>query len=365
VYDRLNRRVTNYVLFQSNQKAVATNSYDSASRLAFISDGTNNATYTYLTNSSLVSSIVFKSNTTVRLTTTKSYDNLYRLTQISNIPSADAVMVFKYQYNDANQRKAVTNADGSFWLYSYDSLGQVTSGKKYFSDGVLVAGQQFEYSFDDIGNRKFAGEGGNEWGSGLRYQTYSVNNLNQYTQRTVPGRVDVIGTANSNSTVTVNQTPTYRHSDYFRDDVSIPNGSSPTFTDMSIIGVLNNGTNKDIVTTNTGKLFLPKNPEAFAYDADGNLTNDGHWILTWDGENRLVALDPVTAITPASSKQSLRFKYDFQGRRISKTVSNWTGTAWTFNYSTKFVFSSTQGVWLVPRWSYWESYCLAKCTCEH
>jgi len=28
-------------------------------------------------------------------------------------------------------------------------------------------------------------------------------------------------------------------------------------------------------------------------------------------------------------------------------------------------FSSTQGVWLVPRWSYWESYCLAKCTCEH
>jgi len=209
------------------------------------------------------------------------------------------------------------------------------SGKKYFSDGIPVAGQQFEYAFDDIGNRKFAGEGGNEWGTGLRYQTYTVNNLNQYTQRTVPGRVDVIGTANSNSTVTVNQTPTYRHSDYFRDDVSIPNGSSPTFTDT---GVVNNGTNKDIVTTNTGKVFLPKTPEAFAYDADGNLTNDGHWILTWDGENRLVALDPLSTVTPATNKQSLRFKYDFQGRRISKTVSNGTGTAWALSYSTKFIY---------------------------
>src|SRR5205807_8203940 len=110
---------------------------------------------------------------------------------------------------NANQRKAVTNADGSFWLYGYDQLGQVTSGKKYFSDGIPVPGEQFEYSFDDIGNRKYAGEGGNEFGTGLRYQTYTGNNLNQYTQRTVPGKVDVVGTAGTNSTVTVNQTPTY------------------------------------------------------------------------------------------------------------------------------------------------------------
>jgi hypothetical protein len=39
----------------------------------------------------------------------------------------------------------------------YDQLGQVTSGKKHFSDGIPVSGRQFEYSFDDIGNRKFAG----------------------------------------------------------------------------------------------------------------------------------------------------------------------------------------------------------------
>jgi len=168
-------------------------------------------------------------------------------------------------------------------------FGQVTSGKKYFSDGIPVPGEQFEYSFDDIGNRKYAGEGGNEVGTGLRYQNYTVNTLNQYTQRTVPGKVDVIGTAATNSTVTVNQTPTYRHADFFRGEAKIGNTVFPQNATLTTVGVLPNGTNKDIVTTNTGNLFLPVTPEVFKYDPDGNLTNDGRWVLTWDlpGEIKL------------------------------------------------------------------------------
>ena len=34
-----------------------------------------------------------------------------------------------------------------------------------------------------------------------------------------------------------------------------------------------------------------KTPEDFSYDADGNLTNDGRFAYTWDGENRLVGDD--------------------------------------------------------------------------
>ena len=56
------------------------------------------------------------------------------------------------------------NVDNSFWVYQYDSLGQVTSGKKYWGDGTPVAGQQSEYAFDDIGNRTLAGEGGDQYG---------------------------------------------------------------------------------------------------------------------------------------------------------------------------------------------------------
>jgi len=39
-----------------------------------------------------------------------------------------------YAYNAANQRSQATLADGSYWVYQYDNLGQVTSGKKYWSD---------------------------------------------------------------------------------------------------------------------------------------------------------------------------------------------------------------------------------------
>ena len=56
----------------------------------------------------------------------------------------------------ANQRTSATNADGTRWVYTYDSLGQVTSGKRYWADGAPVAGEQFEYGFDDIGNREYA-----------------------------------------------------------------------------------------------------------------------------------------------------------------------------------------------------------------
>jgi len=77
---------------------------------------------------------------------------------------------------------------------------------------------------------------------------------------------------------------------------------------------------------------MPVTPEVFKYDADGNLTNDGRWVITW------VGLDAPSSTQPATSRQSLRFKYDHQGRRISKTVSNYTGSAWSLLYSTKFVY---------------------------
>src|SRR5213594_4562100 len=97
------------------------------------------------------------------------------------------------QYNDANQRTRVTLNDGSFWIYQYDSLGQVTSGKKFWADGGPVPGQQFEYGFDDIGNRTSTKVGGDETGAGLRSASYTANNLNQYSSRDVPGAFDVLG----------------------------------------------------------------------------------------------------------------------------------------------------------------------------
>ncbi len=126
-------------------------------------------------------------STTNRLTTTKQYDNLNRLSFIGSVPSADSPLVYGYQYNDANQWIRVILADGAYWLYRYDSLGQVISGKKYWVDNTPVPGQQFEYGFDDIGNRLSTKAGGDQNGGNLRSATYTPNLLNQYSSRTVPG----------------------------------------------------------------------------------------------------------------------------------------------------------------------------------
>src|SRR5688572_640651 len=110
------------------------------------------ATYAYLANSPLVQQITFKENTTTRMTTVKAYDFWNRLRRITSTRSAANQLPFsyEYQYNQANQRTRMSMADGTYWLYRYDSLGQVVSGKKYWSDGAPVPGQQFEYFFDDI-----------------------------------------------------------------------------------------------------------------------------------------------------------------------------------------------------------------------
>jgi YD repeat-containing protein len=133
-YDRFLRR-TNLAL--KTQPSTATQfGYDNAGRVQSVTNGNYTATYTYLANSPLVSQISFKSNSVTRMTTTKSYDFLNRLSSISSAPSASSAVSFSYAYNQANQRTRATLADGSYWLYDYDSLGQVRSGKKYWGDGT-------------------------------------------------------------------------------------------------------------------------------------------------------------------------------------------------------------------------------------
>jgi RHS repeat-associated protein len=313
-------------------------SYGAASRLATVSDGTNTAGYLYVANSPLVSQIAFTNSGALRMTTTKTWDNLNRLTSISSANASSLVLdSHGYAYNSADQRTVVTNTEGSYWIYGYDPLGQIVSGKKYWSDGTPVAGEQFTYAFDDIGNRTQTAVGGDQWGANLRYATYSANTMNQYTNRTVPGGVDILGEATNAATVTVNNQPTYRHGAFYRDQLGLSNTSGPVWESVTNLAVLNQGTNADIIDTNIGNVFLPQTPEVFTYDADGNLTSDGRWTNFWDAENRLISVQSLTN-GPASSKLQSLFSYDYMGRRMSKIVSNWTGSAWAFTTNLVFIY---------------------------
>jgi RHS repeat-associated protein len=287
--------------------------YDNASRLQTVTDNSGStaysAAYNFVANSPLVSQIAFKSNAVTRMTTSKTFDFLNRLTQISSVPSGSAAVSFTYSYNNANQRAGVQLGDGSYWRFGYDSLGQVTSGHKYFADETPVAGQQFDYAFDTIGNRTQTKAGGDAAGANQRVANYYANLLNQYTNRDVPGAVDVMGVSIATNTVTVNGQTAYRKGEYFRQQLNVNNASSAVWSNITV-----SATGQ---SSQSGNQFVPKTQEQFSYDLDGNLTNDGRWYYTWDAENRLVSLTNNTSVGP---QQGLRFEYDAKGRRIHKQV---------------------------------------------
>jgi len=162
--------------------------------------------------------------------TTKSYDYLNRLTGISSTSSAVAGVSFNYSYNQANQRTKDTLVDNSYWNFNYDSLGQVTSGHKYFYDHTPVAGQQFDYTFDTIGNRKSTLTGGNQTGANQRQANYSVNPLNQYSSRDIPPYVDIEGNSIATNTVTVAGQTAYRKWEYFRQELPLNNTNGALWT---------------------------------------------------------------------------------------------------------------------------------------
>ena len=333
-YDTLLRRTN---LSASNSQSSILNSsflYDGASRLSTVTDGAYAITYTYLPNSYLVDTINFQKNGNTVMTAKKQYDGFSRLTQISIMSNIEprTSNSFSYQYNQANQRTRVTLADGSYWVYQYNDAGEVISGKKYFADNTPVPGSQFDYTFDNIGNRLTAKTNGKD-------SMYTPNALNQYTQKTVPGTISIVGTAAQDATVTVNNESVVRTGEYFYKELNVDNSTSAVYQSVDVVGVKNNvGPNgEDAVMEDKGNIFLPQTPEAFIYDADGNLTSDGRWNYSWDAENRLIGMESVTSV-PATAKKKLEFVYDYQGRRISKKVYNWNGSAYILASTTKFVY---------------------------
>src|SRR2546427_3719045 len=133
-----------------------TYSYDSAGRLGTLTSSGFSATYGYLANSELAQTVMFKAGTTPRLTSTNDFDFLNRLRSVTPLPAlaGQPPLARRYNYNDANQRVYRTEGDSSYWRYAYDPEGELTSAKHYWADGSLGPGQQFEYDFDDVGNRQ-------------------------------------------------------------------------------------------------------------------------------------------------------------------------------------------------------------------
>ncbi|WPJ97230.1 hypothetical protein SH580_05855 [Coraliomargarita algicola] len=72
-----------------------------------------------------------------------------------------------------------------------------------------------------------------------------------------------------------------------------------------------------------------------SYDQDGNLAQDSNYSYTWNGESRLVSIAPLN---PQEGATKLSFTYDYQGRRVSKTVETYNSGLWSQTSSLAYTY---------------------------
>jgi len=228
----------------------------------------------------------------------------------------------------------------SFNKWDYDQKSQLTGAGRYWGSdtgdtNTPVGLQSFGYAYDNIGNRTTTLRNGNEAG-------YTANALNQYVLRTVPGKVDVIGKAETNATVTVNNMPVTHEGKYWHKQFTVTNSAEAVYQQINGVGVYNPpGTNDpDIVTENTGAVFVAQTPEQFTYDDDGNMLSDGRFSYSWDCENRLVSVQTLTNLPSSVPLVKVDFAYDYMSRRISKTVYDWVSNDWDEVETRQFIYDS-------------------------
>jgi len=112
--------------------------------------------------------------------------------------------------------------------------------------------------------------------------------------------------------------------------------ANPVRLGITNVGVLALDASNYVSSMETGHVFVPKTPEIFTYDADGNLLSDRRWNYTWDADNWLVKMESRPD-TPQGSWRRIEWTYDALGRRIQQVTLIWTNNAWFLVENLKFV----------------------------
>ncbi|MGB7925160.1 MAG: RHS repeat-associated core domain-containing protein, partial [Pyrinomonadaceae bacterium] len=151
--------------------------------------------------------------------------------------------------------------------------------------------------------------------------------------------VDVMGSAATAATVTVNGQAAYRKGDYFQTTLALDNAAGPVYAQVNVVGTKQGvgAGGEDAVASQTGNVYVPQSVETYTYDADGNLTADGRWAYTWDAENRLIVMTALPNV-PGAAKRKLEFAYDYMSRRIQKKVSVWNGATASYQLQSTFKY---------------------------
>ncbi len=258
-------------------------------------------------------------------------------------------------------------------LYGYNARGEVTNAVRRWGNnpgnpGDVVAGQTFGYDYDPIGNRTWSKRGDYD-------REYAANELNQMTSsRGVPSVSHLlrlrqssyggqVGSADESATVTVNGQSVTRQDAYWYKDLAVTNDTAPQYPEVVIDATWSN-----ILSSVTGNVFVAETPENFGYDDDGNMVSDGRFGYTWDGENRLIAVETLTNVVAASGAPQVRVEYAYDyirlradattARQVSRRIRLRQGSyggqvgKTVFNAYTKGAYATTnQTAYLYDGWN--------------
>ncbi|NIP27199.1 MAG: hypothetical protein GWN67_28365, partial [Phycisphaerae bacterium] len=263
--------------------------------------------------------------------TTSSYDRIGRIKEVNDIESR----IIKYEYDERGLRTKLVYPDDSFITYEYDTMSRLTKVKM---SGTSVLA---EYEYDELSRRTLLTllSDANivyEYDIGNRLKKL-INNLNGGNSIVFDyNDYDKVGNQLSMKVDDANAHEYTYDSLYQLTDVNYNNGINNISYFYDRLGnrtsVENSGTTNYL--HNSLNQYTSVGGTNYSYDENGNLTNDGTYKYYYDCENRLTDAndqngDPVAV-----------YKYDYRGRRISKTVG---GTTTKYCYDDDQVIAEYDG----------------------
>jgi RHS repeat-associated protein len=247
--------------------------------------------------------------------TTYSYDRIGRITEVNDIKSRTV----KYEYDERGLRTKLVYPDNTFVTYGYDTMSRLVEVKM---SGTSVLA---EYEYDELSRRTVLTLLND---ANVVYEYDLGNRLKKLTNNLTGSNsivfdyndYDKVGNRLSMKVDDANAHVYTYDSLYQITDVNYNNGINNISYSYDRLGnrtsVDNGGTTNYV--HNRLNQYVSVGGTNYSYDENGNLTNDGTYKYYYDCENRLTDVndqngDPVAA-----------YKYDYKGRRISKTTSSTT-----------------------------------------
>jgi RHS repeat-associated protein len=124
----------------------------------------------------------------------------------------------------------------------------------------------------------------------------------------------------------------------------VDNSAGPATLAVTIRAVrYDAGEGQDIIVTASGSVTVSAASETLAVADRGGLGADSLFSYEWDINDRLTAVEAVSAVPPADRRR-VEFAYDYQGRRVSKRVFGFVVPpsggpgSWQLQSDTRFVY---------------------------